>query len=442
MRYRVLVADDEEFERRALKLILGREGMPEIEVIEAKNGIEAAELAGTGRLDAAFLDIQMPGGDGLAVAERLREIIPTLPIIFLTAHDRFDYARKALRIGVEDFLLKPASAEEVEAAFRAAVDPKRGAAGQRGEDQGRIEGAVTWLADEYRGALGLGRVPEGGFERFCAMRASGPFAVEALALRGDRPSADALGERSRSRSVAAFVERLFASQGLVALAAPCNDGVLCMVGRAGGAGPGGGEDEEGEGARLRETAGRLLAGLDGEFGPGFRIGAAFFSGAAPAGGRNGGGHRDADLLRAARRASIFAGPGKPLLILPVATSQAAGLQAAVDGGAASRGAGRALDLMDERHAEDLSLELVAGELRLSPSHLSRLIVREFGLGFADCLSRLRVERARLLLAEGELSVKEVAAIVGFHDPAYFARVWRRFTGTSPGEYRSKILEAE
>ncbi|MFZ4617867.1 MAG: response regulator transcription factor, partial [Rectinemataceae bacterium] len=64
MAHRVLVADDEEFERRALRLILGRPGMPEVEVVEARNGLEAIEAAETGPLDAAFLDIRMPGADG------------------------------------------------------------------------------------------------------------------------------------------------------------------------------------------------------------------------------------------------------------------------------------------------------------------------------------------------------------------------------------------
>lgn len=57
------------------------------------------------------------------------------------------------------------------------------------------------------------------------------------------------------------------------------------------------------------------------------------------------------------------------------------------------------------------------------------------MGFADCLARIRVERAKAYLSAASVSVKEVAVLVGFRDPAYFARVFKRFAGTSPAEYR-------
>jgi transcriptional regulator GlxA family with amidase domain len=102
-----------------------------------------------------------------------------------------------------------------------------------------------------------------------------------------------------------------------------------------------------------------------------------------------------------------------------------------------RTASRALELLEERLSEDLSLERVAGELRVSPSHLSRVLAKHAGMGFADCLARLRVESAKAFLASGAVAVKEAAAAVGFRDPAYFARVFRRVEGVSPAEYRDR-----
>jgi two-component system response regulator YesN len=62
------------------------------------------------------------------------------------------------------------------------------------------------------------------------------------------------------------------------------------------------------------------------------------------------------------------------------------------------------------------------------------------MGFADCLARLRVERAKAYLRSSGVAVKEAALMVGFRDPAYFARVFRRFEGQSPAEF--KELSAE
>jgi two-component system, response regulator YesN len=58
------------------------------------------------------------------------------------------------------------------------------------------------------------------------------------------------------------------------------------------------------------------------------------------------------------------------------------------------------------------------------------------------LARLRVERAKAFLGSGRISVKEAAAMVGFRDPAYFARVFRRFCGISPAEYRARGAASE
>jgi two-component system response regulator YesN len=103
---------------------------------------------------------------------------------------------------------------------------------------------------------------------------------------------------------------------------------------------------------------------------------------------------------------------------------------------------RALELLESRHAEDLSLESVAAELAVSPSHLSRVLARFAGMGFADCLARLRVDRAKAYLSSRSVSVKEAASMVGFRDPAYFARVFRRIEGESPVEFRSRSFGAE
>jgi two-component system response regulator YesN len=58
------------------------------------------------------------------------------------------------------------------------------------------------------------------------------------------------------------------------------------------------------------------------------------------------------------------------------------------------------------------------------------------MGFADCLARLRVERAKAYLLSSGIAVKEASTMVGFRDPAYFARVFRRFEGMSPAEFKA------
>ena len=105
--YKILVAEDESIERRALCQILQRQFDGEVEILEARNGREALELALTEKPRLAILDIEMPGLTGLEVARQIRRERLNCMILFLTAYDNFDYARQAISVQALDYLLKP-----------------------------------------------------------------------------------------------------------------------------------------------------------------------------------------------------------------------------------------------------------------------------------------------------------------------------------------------
>lgn len=107
-----IIADDEPLAREELKFLLDQIGDVEV-VAVAANGIEA--LDAIERLDPAlaFLDIQMPGLDGLSVVRRLREQNIEPPhVIFSTAYDQF--AVEAFRLEAMDYLLKPVERDRLE----------------------------------------------------------------------------------------------------------------------------------------------------------------------------------------------------------------------------------------------------------------------------------------------------------------------------------------
>src|SRR5208282_171478 len=107
-----IIADDEQLARDELKFLLDEIGDVEV-VATATNGIEA--LAAIEKLDPAlaFLDIQMPGLDGLSVVRRLREMQIEPPhVIFSTAYEQF--AVEAFRLEAMDYLLKPVERERLE----------------------------------------------------------------------------------------------------------------------------------------------------------------------------------------------------------------------------------------------------------------------------------------------------------------------------------------
>lgn len=112
--YKILLVDDEPLERAAMRLILTK-NMPEIKICgEAENGFEALDIAEKTNPDIILIDINMPGMDGLETIQKMQERQYSSKFIILTSYSSFDYARQALRLGVEDFLLKPANAATVE----------------------------------------------------------------------------------------------------------------------------------------------------------------------------------------------------------------------------------------------------------------------------------------------------------------------------------------
>ncbi|MFL1377144.1 MULTISPECIES: LytR/AlgR family response regulator transcription factor [unclassified Nocardiopsis] len=107
---RVLVVEDEASTRQEMAALLG--DMPEVaEVLVAENGAAAVRLLGVESIDAAFLDILMPGLDGMDVARVLSVMSDPPSIVFVTASEA--HAVEAFGIGAVDYLLKPIRPERL-----------------------------------------------------------------------------------------------------------------------------------------------------------------------------------------------------------------------------------------------------------------------------------------------------------------------------------------
>ncbi|HZG56189.1 response regulator transcription factor [Paenibacillus sp.] len=96
---------------------------------------------------------------------------------------------------------------------------------------------------------------------------------------------------------------------------------------------------------------------------------------------------------------------------------------------------KALQYIDERYAEDISLYSLAEHLYLNYSYLSRLIKKETGKNFRELLWEKRIEVAKRKLKTTSMKSYEVAYAVGFKDPAHFSQLFKRMVGVSPHDYK-------
>lgn len=111
--YKLILVDDEEDVREGVVRELDWKAIG-FEVIEkAENGREALEMVERLQPDVVVTDIKMPFMNGLQLAEEIRERFPTIKIIILTGYDDFEYAQRAIKLHIDEYVLKPFSAQEL-----------------------------------------------------------------------------------------------------------------------------------------------------------------------------------------------------------------------------------------------------------------------------------------------------------------------------------------
>jgi YesN/AraC family two-component response regulator len=97
----------------------------------------------------------------------------------------------------------------------------------------------------------------------------------------------------------------------------------------------------------------------------------------------------------------------------------------------------ALKLIHDHYMDNLTLEKVSDAIHVSPAYFSRLFLKETGITFIDYLTKYRIDRARHLLLHTDLRTYEIAEKVGYKNSKYFLKVFKKWVGTTPGEFRGR-----
>jgi two-component system response regulator YesN len=98
---------------------------------------------------------------------------------------------------------------------------------------------------------------------------------------------------------------------------------------------------------------------------------------------------------------------------------------------------KAVEYLQEHYHEQVTLNDVAKHLFVSTCYISRMFTRELGKGYVDCLNEIRMEKAKELLKDVRLKTYEVAEKVGIPDAHYFSRIFKKYIGVTPTEYRER-----
>ena len=100
---------------------------------------------------------------------------------------------------------------------------------------------------------------------------------------------------------------------------------------------------------------------------------------------------------------------------------------------------KTLGFIEAHYNESISVDRIAKEVYLSPSRLSHIVKDELGITLRECISKMRVDKAKNLLREKELPISQIALEVGYPDQSYFTKVFKKVEKCTPKTFREKVF---
>lgn len=160
---KVLVVDDEKLVRQMVMRCIDWKGIGLEIVGEASSSRMGMELVDSLHPDIVFMDVRMPGMNGLECSKKILEKHPEVKILILSGHDEFEYASEGIKIGVFDYLLKPINAEELQKAavkVRNAILQERNHIKEYKRYKEELEKHASYIRDRQFWALVRSHKPE------------------------------------------------------------------------------------------------------------------------------------------------------------------------------------------------------------------------------------------------------------------------------------------
>lgn len=156
MLLKVFIVDDEIATREGIRSASLWDDQNFTLVGEAPDGEIALPMIADEKPDVVVTDIRMPFMDGLALSRAVKRSMPWIHIVILSGYSDFGYARQAISLGVEEYLLKPVTVEELRTVLERIREKKLEEKRKREEEQqirSRMASGITFLQDKLLGSL-------------------------------------------------------------------------------------------------------------------------------------------------------------------------------------------------------------------------------------------------------------------------------------------------
>lgn len=446
--YRLLIADDEALEREGLELIITRAMPGTFEIVHADNGRKAIQLAEQYRPDIVLMDIKMPGIQGLEALQEIRAMNSQVKMALVTAYDYFAYAKQALTLGAKDYIVKPAKQEQIIGLITKLVqelDQERSKRYMELSLRDKVSQLLPLVENELAMMLMNDQVLDWNVEQMAEFAEFSPQRGYAIVIAlPDRSHDGEQGSRLQKERVYQTVKSFIALQ-LPCIVSPIvHDHMAIFVRMEAGA-----MYSKGETMSWGDRLHQLLYGTEhlpvrigfGSLKHGIRaLRASYLEAvwAAKCGMTDVVHYEDipapsvgSEPERMERLASIRNGLADQSAVQAVMRQVRSRREQ--EAGSVME---QAKAFVHEHFQDNISMEEVAEQVHLSPFYFSKLFKQHFGETFTDYITQLRIAHARTLIEQNRLSLKEICFEVGYKDPNYFSRVFKKVTGVAPTEYRN------
>ncbi|WP_160689193.1 helix-turn-helix domain-containing protein [Clostridium sp. C2-6-12] len=437
---KILLAEDEKYDRETVKHIISENFSHELQVYEARNGREAIELSESIRPDIAIMDIKMPGIDGIQALKEMTVSLPNLYSIILTAYDYFDFAKEAVKINVKEYLLKPFSKEEIIEKISVAIEFVKKEQNKRRsqiEDKEKIYTLLPVLESQLSDLIindKLSGVDYGMYLRCLDMNFENSYAM-VISIK-DKYAYENLNRNEKDQIkmrigdyIKEYINRKYKCIGNYMFYEELSYFIQI-------------ENEDTEDFKNFEIdlAFNLRREIKKRFNISIRAGLGEIYNSV---------EQIVESYRQATKCLVYNSDN--VNIIHINDIDENMLQdkfineSKITDGKDNKNKNinkiklklfdDVKDYIKENIASELEQEKVAGNFGLSVYYFSRTFKEVTGTNFSDYINKCRIDVAKELLSTGEMNVKEVCFKVGYNDPNYFSKVFKKYEGISPANYK-------
>ena len=408
--YKLLIVDDEPFERQALRFFVEHSNLEIDTILEAGNGIDAVQISLMEQPNLCILDIKMPGLNGLEAMEQIKSVNKGCKVIISSAYSYFDYAIRALQLGALDYLVKPVKKETLIRVLNKGID-ELDAQQCAAEHRLKMEDMTYVLEKRILRELITGQIDE---ETLWFLEYHG-ISSSACCCSFFCRLGRTLNEKEKER-ISRHLRRDLASTGYkyqLHLHKQSVDFLLyCTQTRP--------QDKMQQ--VVFDIFERTLKEYD----------VPFTGGAGPW-------VDDVFQLEQSYISAQNEVDGCPSVPVRDLLNEQSRLENEKSQNTVSNQVPPEIKLICEylqnNYKEKLTLEDITQYVGFSKYYGGRLFKQYMGMTIIEYLIKIRLDRAKELLTQGEYSIKQISYMVGYQDPNYFTWSFKKATGISPVKYR-------